>query len=41
MTIWPWRRIGRRVAGVLALAIASWSCAISAGAQQTQVQRGE
>lgn len=41
MTIRPWRRIGRRAAGVLALAIASWSCAISAGAQQTQVQRGE
>ena len=41
MTIRPWGRIGRRVAGVLALAITSWSCAISAGAQQTQVQRGE
>jgi mono/diheme cytochrome c family protein len=41
MTIRPWQRIGRRAAGVLALAIASWSCAISAGAQQTQVQRGE
>jgi mono/diheme cytochrome c family protein len=41
MTIRPWLRIGRRTAGVLALAIASWSCAISAGAQQTQVQRGE
>src|ERR1700674_2156098 len=41
MTIRPWQRIGRRAAGVLALAIASWSCAIAAGAQQTQVQRGE
>jgi mono/diheme cytochrome c family protein len=41
VTIGPWQRVGRRVAGVLALAIASWSCAISAGAQQTQVQRGE
>ena len=41
MTIRPWQRIGRRAAGVLALAIASWSCAIAAGAQQTQVRRGE
>jgi mono/diheme cytochrome c family protein len=41
MTIRPWQQIGRRVAGVPALAIASWSWAISAGAQQTQVQRGE
>jgi len=41
MTIRPWGRIGRRVAGVLALSIASLSCAISAVAQQTQGQRGE
>ena len=41
MTIRPWGRIGRRVASVLVLAITSWSCAISVGAQQTQIQRGE
>jgi mono/diheme cytochrome c family protein len=33
--------VGRRAAHVLALAIASWSCATAAGAQQTKVQRGE
>src|ERR1700676_1965703 len=41
MTSRPWQRIARRAAGALALAIASWSCTTAAGAQQTQVQRGE